>query len=144
MKPGACPRHLIWNTCRTFSVHLDPKIRCFITGSLLAGHAADLPCRSCNRRLPFEARLHQADLCSLVGQEETRGTYFSNFFLIKICLCPITRKLSQVANSPRLLAEYSLCGVIWAERDVSTLARVQTSGLDLRISQTSGGAINFG
>merc|ERR1712110_232779 len=50
-----------WSLCSSFR------------GSLLAGHAADLPCRSCNRRLPFEARLHQADLCSLVGQEETRG-----------------------------------------------------------------------
>merc|ERR1712038_2191683 len=52
--------------------------------------------------------------------------------------------VSEVARSPRLLAEYSKCEVIWTERDVSTLARVQASGLDLRISQTSGGAINFG
>ena len=63
---------------------------------------------------------------------------------INIFIGLTTNILFQLANSPSLLAEYSMCGVIWAERDVSTLARVRASGLDLRISQTSGGAINFG
>jgi len=65
-------------------------------------------------------------------------------FTKQACAAWLDRKKQEVANSPRLLAEYSMCGVIWAERDVSTLARVRASGLDLRISQTSGGAINFG
>merc|ERR1712200_357873 len=75
----------------------------------------------------------------------TTGDFRSRLGYTKqACGTWLDRKKQQVARSPRLLAEYSMCEVIWTERDVSTLARVQASGLDLRISQTSGGAINFG
>jgi len=75
----------------------------------------------------------------------TTGDFRSRLGYTKqACGTWLDRKKQQVARSPRLFAEYSKCEVIWTERDVSTLARVQASGLDLRISQTSGGAINFG
>merc|ERR1712211_162844 len=75
----------------------------------------------------------------------TTGDFRSRLGYTKqACGTWLDRKKQQVARSPRLFAEYSKCEVIWTERDVSTLARVQAFGLDLRISQTSGGAINFG